>query len=98
MKYIVYHHETTRYLSKHPGVKTDKESFESLGAAKAAITRESKRGVIKAEDFKVAEAIEFHEKIEKYETVNNLMSGKPVQQSVNTPLCCDVSSETYWCM
>jgi hypothetical protein len=30
--------------------------------------------------------------------VKNLMSGKDVVQAKNTPLCCDVSSETYWCM
>ena len=28
--------------------------------------------------------------------VNNLMSGKSVVIDVNTPLCCDPSSETYW--
>jgi hypothetical protein len=30
--------------------------------------------------------------------VHNLMSGKPVVQKRSTPLCCDVSSETYWSM
>lgn len=30
--------------------------------------------------------------------VMNLMSGKEVEISINTPLCCDVSSETYWSM
>jgi hypothetical protein len=48
------------------------------------------------EDFAVAELGDFRTNIEKYETVTNLMSGKPVRQSVNTPLSCDVSSETYW--
>jgi hypothetical protein len=32
------------------------------------------------------------------EIVQNLMSGKDVVQSINTPLCCNVSSETYWSM
>ena len=31
-------------------------------------------------------------------TVRNLMSGKEVEIAVDTPLCCDPSSETYWCM
>jgi hypothetical protein len=44
----------------------------------------------------VAELGDFRTNIEKYETVTNLMSGKPVRQSVNTPLSCDVSSEIYW--
>jgi len=30
--------------------------------------------------------------------VRNLMSGKMVEQAEDTPLCCDVSSETYWSM
>ena len=31
-------------------------------------------------------------------TVKNLMSGKEIQIAVDTPLCCDPSSETYWSM
>lgn len=31
-------------------------------------------------------------------TVRNYMSGKEIQIPVDTPLCCDPSSETYWCM
>jgi hypothetical protein len=31
-------------------------------------------------------------------TVVNLMSGQPVDIPVDTPLCCDPSSETYWSM
>jgi len=33
-----------------------------------------------------------------HRVVQNLMSGKDVVQVKDTPLCCDVSSETYWCM
>lgn len=97
MSYIAYHKETTRYLSNHKGVKTHKEHFESAGAAKSAITREAKRGAIKAEDFAVLESSEFA-KIEKTETVKSLMGGKEVVQSVNTPWCCNPASETYWSM
>ena len=31
-------------------------------------------------------------------TVRNLMTGKPVVIPVNTPYCCDPSTETYWSM
>jgi len=98
MSYIVYHKHSTKYLCRHPKVRTDKESFASHGAAQAAITREAKRGVINPVEFLIADAETFRKSIEKTETVINMMSGKPVQQSVNTPLCCDVSSETYWSM
>ena len=33
-----------------------------------------------------------------YVTRHNLMSGKPIQVALGTPLCCDPSSETYWSM
>jgi len=98
MSYIAYNKFTTRYLTKHSGVKTKLESFASYGAAQAAITREAKRGAINPTDFLIAEAVVFHKSIELTETVNNLMTGKPVVQSVNTPRCCDVSSELYWSM
>ena len=97
MSYVVYNIQTTRFLRNHPKVRTDKTSFETEAAAKAALTREVNRGAVKREDFSIAGWAEFI-KIEKTETVPNLMSGKPVVQSVNTPLCCDPSSETYWSM
>ena len=30
-------------------------------------------------------------------TVTNLMTGQQVEESVTTPYCCSVSSESYWC-
>jgi hypothetical protein len=71
--------------------------FKTEGAAKACATRLAKAGKLVPEDHSVMSGAEF-QKIEKTETVINLMSGKSVVQSVNTPLCCDVSSETYWSM
>ena len=91
MTYVVYHKETTRYL---PG----KYQFETERAAKAAITRAHNKGKINREDYTFAEYCHFVDNIEKTVTVTNLMSGNPVEQRVNTPHCCDVSSETYWSM
>lgn len=93
-----YHKETTRYLAYHPKVRTDKTIFATAAAAKAAITREARRGAINAEDFAIADSGTFHSEIEKTKTVKNLMSGADVEQSVNTPHCCDPSTETYWSM
>jgi hypothetical protein len=94
MAYVVYNKETTKTIrAKAYG----KEYYATEAAAKAFLTRMTKMGYRK-EDFAVAELGDFRENIEKYETVTNLMSGKPVRQSVNTPLSCDVSSETYWSM
>jgi hypothetical protein len=94
MVYVVYNKETTKTIrAKAYG----KEYYATEAAAKAFLTRMVKMGYRK-EDFAVAELGDFRTNIEKYETVTNLMSGKPVRQSVNTPLSCDVSSETYWSM
>ena len=35
---------------------------------------------------------------ERYMTVTNLMTGKPVQIEADTPWCCNPASETYWSM
>lgn len=37
-------------------------------------------------------------KRQKTKIVTNLMSGRLCRIPVNTPLCCDPSSETYWSM
>lgn len=95
--YVVFHKDTTRYLSRHPKVKTDKCLFASPATAKAALTREVNRGAVKREDFLI-DTIGNFVMIEKKETVKNLMSGKEVVQSVNTPWCCNPASETYWSM
>lgn len=92
MAYVVYNKETTKTIrAKAYG----KEYYATEAAAKAFLTRMVKMGYRK-EDFAVAELGEFRTNIEKYETVTNLMSGKPVRQSVNTPYYCSVASETYW--
>lgn len=94
MTYVVYNKATTKTIrAKAYG----KEYYATEAAAKAFLTRMVKMGYRK-EDFAVAEIGDFRANIEKYETVTNLMSGKQVRQSVNTPLSCDVSSETYWSM
>ena len=96
MSFRAYNKVTTLYLASHRAVKTTKVSFSTMAAAKAAITREAKLGSITANDFAVAETMDFHNNIEKSEIVKNLMSGTPVTQRVNTPWCCNPSSETYW--
>jgi hypothetical protein len=101
MSYTVFHKDTTRILRNHPGVKTDRRHFATEAAAKAALTRAvkdtaSKLQPILREDFIVSSYENFRD-VEKTEVVKNLMSGKDVIQSVNTELCLDPSSETYWC-
>lgn len=93
MSYVVYNKETTKIMqAKSYG----KQYYSTEAAAKAFLTRMVKMGYRK-EDFAVAEIGEFRANIEKTREVTNLMTGKKVVESVNTPYHCSVSSETYWC-
>ena len=49
-------------------------------------------------DWDIVDQKTFHDSIEKWETKQNLLSGKEFKQRVNTPACCDPSTETYHSM
>jgi hypothetical protein len=93
--FVLYYKDSTKYVW-HKGQPL--EYLASAAAAKSMRTRLAKAGKINADEVEVAEKDHFLKNVEKKEVVKNLMSGKDVVQSVNTPLCCDVSSETYWSM
>jgi hypothetical protein len=83
-------------MCNHPKVRTDRHGFETMAAAKAALTREVNRGAVNRDDFNIAHHGEYYLNIEKQVTKTNLMSGKPFTQSVNTSMVNDPSTETYW--
>ena len=91
--YLIYNVETTKLY----GGSLFPKRYTTSGAAKTALTKAINSGKIKSGEYAVCDSNWFTN-IEKKEVVLNLMSGLPVVQSVNTPLCCDPSSETYWCM
>ncbi len=101
MAYVVYHKDTTRYLSRHPNVKTDREFFETQGLAKSTLTREVKRGAVVREDFLITDISTFAH-IEKTVTVTKHGNGSippaPYEISVNTPYVSDPRFERYWSM
>lgn len=106
MPYVIYDTRDSAIV-KHP--RTNNTLYKTLKSAFAARTKmlnsnhikdnteEDKDGMIKSW-YAVDELVHYKEHIEQFITVKNLMSGKDVRQSINTPLCCDVSSETYWSM
>lgn len=49
-------------------------------------------------EWAVAEYNDYYDNIVQTKKVKSLMTGQEVEISVNTPLCCDPSSETYWSM
>jgi hypothetical protein len=103
MRYVIYHKESTRIL-KAPGrsVGCYIEYYKSEPAAKAALTRLTKKnlldkGTVK-EDYAIADTTDFHQNIEKWHDVRNIMSGEIVSERINTPRSCSVGSELYWSM
>lgn len=98
MAFVVYNRESTKILFKTKKHGKGQEYHATEAAAKAALSRAYKYGhITNPDDYAIAEDWDFAENIEK-KIVKNLMSGEPVEISVNTPLCCDPSSETYWSM
>ena len=83
-----------------------RKSYSTMAAAKAALTRMSKRYRADLLDsvndpvfrYGIAEADYFHKSIEKSRTTSNMMSGKPMVEPVNTPNYMSPSSEAYWSM
>ena len=110
MAFVIYDKETTQLFEvPTQSVRCYKDSWESIGAAKAALTRYAQKtakhtgrpvGDVRAEldaKYAILDHAAFS-RVEKTKTVVDLMSGKEIQIAVNTPLCCDPSTETYWCM
>ena len=86
-----------------------RQSYKTMAAAKAALTRMSKRHradlleTVNDPVFRygIAEAEYFHKTIEKKRVVYSIMDQektKPITETVNTPRYCSPSSEDYWSM
>jgi hypothetical protein len=97
MQYVIFNKSTTQIVRIMRNGLWQNAEYQTEAAARAGFTRLCKQGKINRKNFAILPYDEFW-KIEKTETRINLMSGKPFTQRVNTPLCCDPSSETYWSM
>ena len=86
-----------------------RQSYKTMPAAKAALTRMSKRyraDLLESVNdplyrYGIAEAGYFHKNIEKSRVVYSIMDQakeKPITESVNTPGYMSPSSESYWSM
>jgi hypothetical protein len=91
MSFIIYHVASTHIYS---APSTGKQNYNTAGGAKNAI----KRMNLNPDEFDVAEVGNFHGNIEKQERKRNFMTGEWFTQPVNTPRCCDPSTELYWSM
>ena len=103
--FVIFNKETTVYLRIFRNRYWQNANFyTSERAAKAGLTRAVKwsqakpgRTVVNADDYLILPIDEF-KKIEKTEIKYNLIGGGQFEQSVNTPACCDPSTETYHSM
>ena len=109
--FYIYERSSTYIMGKMNSrtgeVRPDhRHSYKTMAAAKAALTRMSKRYradmLETANDpqyrYAIAEAKYFHSSIEKSRTRTSLMSGKPYTETVNTPAHMSPATETYWSM
>jgi hypothetical protein len=92
MMFVVYHKETTQIVGSRVH-----NTWKSLGAAKAHLSRMGKMGY-NVNEYDIASHSFFSDNIEKTVTRRNLMTGKEFTESVNTPYYCSPSSESYWSM
>ena len=97
MNYVIFEKATTQIVRIMRNGLWQNAEYQTEAAARAGFTRLRKQGKVHPMYFDILPYDEFF-KIEKTETRINLISGKPFTQRVNTPLCCDPSSETYWSM
>jgi len=83
-----------------------RQSYKTMPAAKAALTRMSKRyraDLLETVNdplfrYGIAEAEYFHKTIEKSRTRTNIMNNEQFSEKVNTPGYLSPASESYWSM
>lgn len=90
MSYVIYNIEST--------VLVTRDTYKTVAAAKAFITRGERKGTVVRADVAIAETGDFYANIEKSVERVNMMSGKTYREGVNTPSYCSPSSEAYWSM
>ena len=111
MAYYIYEKSSTYIMGKlntRTGeVRPDhRQSYKTMAAAKAALTRMSKRyradllETVNDPVFRygIAEAEYFHKHIEKQVKKKNLLTDQEFMEPANRPYYCSPSSETYWSM
>ena len=111
MSYVIYERSSTYIMGKlntRTGeVRPDhRQSYKTMAAAKAALTRMSKRYIADMLEsvndpvfrYGIAEAEYFHKRIEKQVKKKNLLTDQEFMEPANRPYYCSPSSETYWSM
>lgn len=93
--FVIYDKATTRIVKER---SYSKAYYATEAAAKSAVTRFAKKGIINKDDVAITDQKTYTETIEAQVKRVNMMSGKEYYESVNTPSYCSPSSESYWSM
>ncbi len=109
MSFVIYHKETTQiytYTRHNPWRRV--ESYKTMSAAKAALTRLHKKWLQENNicvsndgpmfEYGIADKNWFHDFIEKQVVKRNLITGEEFTEPTNRPYYCSPSSESYWSM
>ena len=107
--YYIYEKTSTYIIGKpdRNGVARPdhRQSYKTMAAAKAAVTRIAKAEGLLLTDpnhavyrYGIAEADYFHKHIEKRVAKRNLSTGIVYEETINTPNYMSPASETYWSM
>lgn len=107
--YYIYENSSTYIIGKpdrYGVARPDhRQSYKTMAAAKAAVTRIAKAEGLLLTDpnhavyrYGIAEADYFHKHIEKKVAKRNLSTGIVYEETINTPNYMSPASETYWSM
>ncbi len=96
--FVIYDKKTSAILEIRKANGQRSSHYYGMGAARAALTRQSKKKCIDVNDYGIAERDYYAKNIERMVERTNMMSGKKFMESINTPYYCSPSSETYWSM
>lgn len=95
MGYVVYEVQTGRQVWDSKNRDRWHKDYKTEAAAEACRTR-----LVRKQGYQYCElAVTTQELLPKRtRKVRNLMTGKEIEIDVNTPYCCDPSTERYWSM
>ena len=93
MSYVVYEVETGRQISDLRS--SNSKVYKTEAAAEACRTR-----LVRKSGYQYCELAVIAQDLlpKRTRKVRNLMTGNLVEIDVNTPFCCDPSTERYWSM
>ena len=85
-RFVVYHRASTQIY----------KTFDTESAAKRSKTCANRNAG--GDEYAYTYDFMYHNEVVKTKKVRNLMTGKEVEISSDTPWCCNPASESYWSM